>query len=480
MDTLSGTMAYTDGMPATDAAIYVEGLTTDAAGNLYLADDNYVLQLNTAGFLHTIAGTGTGSLTYTGDGGPATAAIVIGATGIALDGSGNVFFTDEDFNSIHKVNTAGIISTIAGNNMSTGGYGGDGGPASVSILNYPGGVHTDATGNIYVCDDYNNRVRKINSITGNINTIIGDGRPGYTGDGGPATAAEIWESSTGSGGSMAMDCAGNIYITDAVGCTVRKVTYIHTPQYTGEGNSLTVCENTGGTPINGLLQAVDSGIAEPINWSVTTAPAHGSIGGATYSSTTTGGMITPSGLTYTPSTGYTGSDSFTIMVGYCSQVSDLKTIYVTVNALPHPVLQTPCCSVPNVYSSYQWYAASGTPLTGATSATCGGCGMGSWYVVVDSNGCSGTSDIGKVLEGINNVNNESYDVSVYPNPATNELTVTSNGMISTVTVSNLVGQQVYTHEYQLSQAHVDISGLPAGVYFVKVNGAVVRKVVINK
>lgn len=197
------------------------GLTFDAAGNLYIAADGVIFEVTPAGAIATIGGGGAGGATL-GDGGPATKATLSQAFGIAVDSSGNVYIADSLNNRIRKISTSGTITTVAGPG-STSGILGDGGPATSATLHNPSDVAVDAAGNIYVADTGNFRVRKI-SPDGTINTVAGNGSAsapagtGFTGDGGLAINAVIGEPE-----GVAMDHAGNIYIADRFHSTVRKV-----------------------------------------------------------------------------------------------------------------------------------------------------------------------------------------------------------------------------------------------------------------
>src|ERR1700741_2911147 len=135
--------------------------------------------LANAQIIYTYAGNGTGG--YSGDGGQAVNAKFNNVYGLALDATGNLYFSDNGNHRIRKVDPTGIISTIAGNG--TAGFSGDGGQASAGELHWPGSLSIDASGNLYVYDSGNNRVRKI-TTAGIINTIIGNGTAGFSGDGG--------------------------------------------------------------------------------------------------------------------------------------------------------------------------------------------------------------------------------------------------------------------------------------------------------
>ena len=173
-----------DNMPATAAALdNPEGVAVDSAGNIYIADtaNNRVREVNAAtGIITAIAGTGMRG--YGGNNGPATAAELKSPLGIAVDAAGDVFISDTGNERIREINHAtGVITTVAGTGVI--GYVGDGGPATAAQLYNPQGIALDAAGNIYIADTYSSRVREINHATGVISTIAGTGAYGYSGDG---------------------------------------------------------------------------------------------------------------------------------------------------------------------------------------------------------------------------------------------------------------------------------------------------------
>ena len=188
----TGTASFSgDGGPASAAALNAPaGVAYDQYGNIYIGDagNNRVRKIDQAGIITTFAGTGANG--FGGDGGPATDAALSGPRGIAADSSGNIYIADPGNNRIRRVNKFGIISTFAGTN--TEGYNGDGGPATAAQLNTPYGVATDIPGDVYIADVDNERIRKVNS-SGTISTIAGNGIAGYGGDFGPATAAALNE-----------------------------------------------------------------------------------------------------------------------------------------------------------------------------------------------------------------------------------------------------------------------------------------------
>jgi sugar lactone lactonase YvrE len=213
----NGTGSYNgDNIAATSAEIHGPGgVAVDNAGNVYFCDgiNNRVRKINTVGIITTIAGTGV--VGYNGDEIPATNALLHGPAYVALDTASNIYTADYDNNRIRKVDPAGIIHTIAGD--STYGYTGDNGPATAAKLSGPLGVYTDNLENIYIGDTYNNVVRKVNA-SGIITTIAGNGTEGFNGDGELSTIAELFYPV-----DIAMDAVGDIYIADSGNERIRRL-----------------------------------------------------------------------------------------------------------------------------------------------------------------------------------------------------------------------------------------------------------------
>jgi uncharacterized protein (TIGR03437 family) len=227
-----------DGGPVSQAYFTgPSGLARDSQGNVHVADplQQRVRRIATDLKVTTIAGTGLAG--FAGDNGPAAAAILDTPQGVAVDAAGNVYIADSGNNRIRMVNRSGNIRTIAGNGMPA--FSGDGGPAASASLSGPNFVSVDGSGNLFIADTGNHRIRKITS-DGTIHTIAGNGTVGFTGDGGPATGAEL-----STPRSLALDANGNLYIADNPVHTVRKVspsgiitTFAGTPGqlgYAGDG-----------------------------------------------------------------------------------------------------------------------------------------------------------------------------------------------------------------------------------------------------
>jgi hypothetical protein len=193
------------------------GVIPDGKGNIYIVDynNNVIRKIDTAGVITTVVGTGVAG--YSGDGGPATAATLQGVSAIALNSKGKMFIADNQNFVIRMVDTAGIITTVVGNG--TGGYSGDGGPALSAQLTYPLGIIIDPQDNLYIGDTYNNCIRKVDTA-GIITTVAGIGGPtgAFSGDGGPAVNAQL---NTPVG--LSIDADGNLYIADASNNVIRKV-----------------------------------------------------------------------------------------------------------------------------------------------------------------------------------------------------------------------------------------------------------------
>lgn len=206
-----------DGGPATSAQLNgPTALTLDTAGNIYIADaSNYrVRRVSPTGVITTVAGSGTQG--YGGDNGPATKARLNGLAGIAVDGNGNIYFSDTVGSWVRKVSAAGIITTIAGSGSN--GYAGDNVPARGAQLYNPTGIAVDGSGNVYIADSNNFRIRMI-STAGTITTVAGSGQQGFSGDGDQAVNARFYRVL-----GIAVDHAGDLLIADTFNARIREVT----------------------------------------------------------------------------------------------------------------------------------------------------------------------------------------------------------------------------------------------------------------
>lgn len=209
-----------DGGLATTAQLNKpSAIVCDENGNLYITDgeNSVIRKINSSGIITTIAGNGTRG--YSGDGGPTLSAELdlVNFMGIAIDKAGNLFISHPNKNVVRKVSATGIITTIAGNGSP--GYFGDGGLATAAQLDQPAGLTVDKTGNVYIATSSSSVIRKVN-ISGIISTVAGTGSPGYSGDGGLATTAQLgFLSPLGLG----VDVCDNIYVADYSNFVIRQI-----------------------------------------------------------------------------------------------------------------------------------------------------------------------------------------------------------------------------------------------------------------
>ncbi len=433
-----------DGGQATAAQLdWPCGVYSDAAGNIYIGDaqNERIRKVATNGIITTVAGNGVSG--FSGDGGPATAAEIAYPTGVRLDPAGDLIIADQLNHCIRKVTPGGIISTIAGNGIA--GYSGDGGPATAAEL-YVSHVSSDASGNIYIADWFNNRVRFVNMGTGIITTIAGNGTGGYSGDGGPATAAELSQP-----GDCLMDASGKLWICDAS---------------------------------NNRLRLVSAGI-------ITTVAGNGIAG---YSGD--GGPATAAEISYPEDVCFIGS---TI---YFTDYANYRGRKLTGGALPVTLL-----SFTAEYEAIQndvalnWATATeinnkeftveksqdgANWLTVATLPGAGNSTKTLYYSTADYSPYQGVSyyrlkqtdfDGTTSLSAPQAVNVPfSSDGSVYPNPASGNATLqyTSAGTGTlNVEVTDLYGRQITSYTFNCTHAglnnfQINSSALAPGLYFLKV------------
>lgn len=416
----NGTGSFSgDSGPATAAGLdYFCGGTFDKFGNYYFTELGHrVRKISTTGIITTVAGNGTSG--FSGDGGIATNAQLHTPLAVAIDTLGNLYVADEENHRIRKVDTNRIITTICGSSIN--GYSGDGGPASSAILSYPQYICFDKTGNLYISDTYNSRVRKINAA-GFISNVAGNGLGIYNGDGGLADTSSI-NFPIG----LCFDGNNNLYIADNTHCRVRKV------------NTLGIISTVAGNGIEGF--SGDGGFAS-------------------------NAKIYPSYLAFDNfgnlyiNESYTGS----FPIGNRIRILHSSGIISTV--------------VGNGFWGYNGDGglADTTKLNNPCGITVDSCG--NLYVADDYN-----HRVRKVTfphcgyESIQNITSSHSAIVIFPNPTHNSLTIASPNKITSLTITSLIGQVVYTHEYSTEKVQVDVSALPPGIYFAKINGTEVRKFV---
>ena len=381
----TGTAGYSgDGSAATAAKLNGPcGVAVDAAGNVYIADINNgrIRKVNTSGVITTVAGVGT--FGNSGDGGQATNAQIATPYGVSLDASGNIYIVDYYYAVVRKVSPSGVITRVAG--IGTAGYSGDGGAATSAALRNPLYVAADNSGNLFIADYLNYVVRMV-SPSGVISTVAGNGSTGFSGDGGNASSATF----TGVA-CVAVDASGNLYIADESNNRIRKVTANRAPTFiNGSSISVAMCENSPAYPLNPFVNFRDLDAGQTLTVSLVSGPSHGSAS-FSYSTTSTGGVMAPSGLTYTPTSGYSGTDAMTIMVSDGS-LSSTAVLHITVNPKPSAASitgsSTVCVGGTTTLSASPsggfWGSMDGNTRTGSTTGVVTGIAGGASTIYYNS------------------------------------------------------------------------------------------------
>jgi len=383
--------------PATSAKVNTPyGVAVDGSGNIFIADSNNyrIREVNAStGNISTVAGTGTSG--YSGDGGPATSAKIGQVKGIAVDSAGNVYFPDSTYCVVRELNVStGNISTVAGNG--TCGFAGDGAAATSAELYYPYAVAVDGAGNIYIADRSNQRIRKVTASTGYISTVAGNGTNGYSGDGAAATSADLFNPS-----GVAVDTAGNIYISDTSNSRIRMVTASTGIISTIGGGVLSAFGGDGGPATSAYINSpeniyVDAAgniyFADTANnrvrkifgktsqtiGTITFAPASLTVGGstATVSATATSGLtVSFSSLTPTicTSSGTNGATITPVAAGTCTIAANQagNTTYLAAAQVTNNITVSPANQTIGTITFTPSTLQIGGTTTGSATATSG-------------------------------------------------------------------------------------------------------------
>ncbi len=403
-----GTTGLGDGGPATAAEITTNDVAVDSIGNVYIADGGHsrVRKISIAtGIISTLAGTGTSG--FSGDGGAATIAELANPGSIAVDPKGNVYFADGGNNRVRKIDTSGIITTVAGG----GGDSGDGGPATSAAIG-PGAITIDKYGSLYVASG--NEIRQVD-VYGIIHTVAGGGTLGIWSEHVPATATAL-EPAVG----ITIDTNGNLFISTyeypgVSYSSIRKICCLgnvtdRPPLFThGSTQSISICASSGTNTIDTLMRMSDPDIGQQEKWTVTITPTHGTLTGFPDSALSTGGVITPSGLTYPPTTGFSGTDHFTIQI---SDGTDYTTTTVTVNINP--------LATANITGLTSVCSGDSITLTGTMAG-------GTWSAANGHASVSGTGIVHGTSTGVDTI---SYTVSHYAAQLLQPIFVTVNPFAS--------------------------------------------------
>ncbi len=481
----NGSPGFTgDSGPATAAEIFDPyGIATDDTGNVYFADfgNGRIRKISTSGIINTVAGGGTSYADST----TATGSVILYPAYVAVDTSGNVFFSDHFRNIVRKATPLGVVTNVAGDSIRGNTPYGDGGPADSAGLYLPFGIAVDNTGNLYIADSYDHRIRKVDA-SGRIATIAGTGTPGFSGDGGLPTFAELRNPI-----GIAVDPTGNLYIGDNANNRVRYIpaNTNHTPFFLYHVQEFSVCEDQP-TSITLYLAVIDSDAGQTEIWNVMTAPLHGTLS-VNDTETSTGSVINPSTATYTPNTGYTGRDTFTVQVTDGIAVTTTIIIVDIVAPLDAGITSgiSHLCpgdttTLSNTTTSGTWSVsnahASVLPSTGKVTAVSEGTDT---VFYSKSNACGIVRDSFEVTifstahcDSVSAAPDFSMpnrpDVLLYPNPTNNSFTIelpTPISAYTAITITDLAGRTVFTQTaFAQQKINIDTKRLEPGNYIVKI------------
>ena len=395
-----------DGGPAISAQLkHPTDVKIDAKGNTYIVDqgNEVIRKINAAGIITTIAGEGDPG--YFGDGGPATLAAINVPTGIAVDKTGNLYIADTHNGLIRKVDTNGIISTIAGS-YNQPGYTGNGGPASAARITDPTYMAIDTADNLYFTDHLNNAVRMISHSTGIIITVAGNTIKGYNGDGGPGPAAQLNDPR-----GIYLDTYGNLFIADFGNDVIRRVDGITKNITTIAGKNWPGATGTGGPATNACLNG-------PIS---VTADNYGNVFFGEYRNDWVRKVNTRDTLVYFAGNGYSGfsgdggpSTASRINYPYSLSVDGVGNVYF-----------------PD-YTNSVIRRVQVSPL--------------------------------KI-----NTGNEIGGIQIFPNPVTEILHINNVQPSTSYSLTNAVGVEVRTGELAQGDQFLSIKELPSGIYNLELN-----------
>ncbi len=500
-----------DGGPATAASFYYPiDMVADAAGNIYVSDNanQRIRKITPAGIISTYAG--SGAYGFSGDGGPATAAALRDPSRMAIDGAGNIYFADANNHRIRMITPAGIISTVAGNG--TAAFAGDGGPATAASLSTPLGVGFDGFGNMYIADAMNHRVRKVNTA-GMISTYAGNGSSVASGDGGPATAAGIDYIN-----GITVDGSCNVYFTDWNQHTVRKINVLGTisrvvgngtPGFSGDGGAAVSAqlngpnnlvfdhaynlyipeyhnnrirrvanlgEDVGGCPLHVITSSFtfgDSLVCQDSCITVTSTTT-GTIDSVKWKVTGSGNTISGAASSLSTICFHQPGAAVITLVAYSGTASDSISQTMHVQPAPYPVVNQAGHTftvTSGPYAQYQWFTGS-TAIPGATNATYTYTTTGaSYYVVVDSGSCKGSSATITTV-GVNELSQPGNSYWAHANGEHIDLHASAS-LLTPVTIYLLdaTGREIQSATWQpgSNTTTVYCHGLANGLYIIKLN-----------
>lgn len=420
-----------------------------------------------AQIITTVAGSSS-SPGFSGDGGQATNALFDEASGVAFDAAGNMYIADEDNNRIRKVSTSGIINTVAG--IGTLGYSGDGGQAILAELGMPPGLTSDSAGNLYIADEWNNRVRKV-SLSGTITTVAGTWTSGFSGDGGPAIAAELLHPT-----GVFLDRKGNLYIADLSNGRIRKVdtagiitTFAGngTASFSGDGGPATQAGLKN--PHNGVMDQIGNMYIADVqdnrirkvdtNGIITTVAGNGT---ATYSGD--GGPAISAGIKSPHGVAVDGMGNL-----YIAEYGSNRIRKVNTSGLISTIAGT---GIGNF--SGDGGLAIAAEIYQPSSVVVGP--GGDLFISDEAN-----NRIRKIYLpiGIDTESQADFGIKMVPNPSSGWITIMAPVYIGRVVITNMIGQTVFEKVISGNSLEIDASKFQSGVYIVRVNDQN-RKLIIEK
>jgi sugar lactone lactonase YvrE len=466
VSTLAGSTSGDLDGPGTSAQFKTPyGIAVDASGIVYVTDSNQkIKKIATDGTVTTLAGNGTAGFTD----GPGSSAQFNAPIGVAVDASSNVYVADYNNHKIRKIATDGTVTTLAGSGVA-GSVDGIGGSAQ---FNYPIGIAVDASGTIYVTDQGNNKIRKI-APDGTVTTWAGDGNSGSTD--GPGASAQFKDPV-----GIAVDASGNVYVADKGNNKIRKIATDRTvTTLAGNGTAGFTDGYTSSAQFDFPIGvAVDASrnvyVADFYNDKIRKIT---SIIGYTVSPVLpTGlaidpisGVISGTPSITTPSTVYT-------IVSSNQAGSFSTTVTFAINAIPDaPVGTSPqnatatgtLADLTLTGTNLKWYdsAVSTTPLSTATPLVSGT----SYYASQTVNGCESNSRFGVLVDVVLGTQHlEMQNISFYPNPTKDLFHVNSPEPIIAIHVYNNLGQIVLDKKFNSKEVTIDCSGLSSGIYYLSV------------
>ena len=402
----------------------INGVSFDNHGNLLISSAGSVRKLDTlTGILSLFAGDSLGGTTL-GDGGLAVYASMMPVQ-TCVDDSGNTYIGDDINKRVRKVDAAtGIISTVAG--KGTIGASGDGGPADSASFENTDLICLDHSGNLYIADTWNSKVRKVNLSTGIITRYAGTGVSGYSGDGGPATNAKFSQVD-----AICLDYSGNLYIGDRSNGRIREVNAVTGIVTTFAGKGM---EGWSG----------DGGNADSAEFSRVSAMAFDSSGNL-----------------------------------FLADIDNnrIRRIEAESHIITTVAGNGPECAPPATGGCGTFGGDGGPAVSCYLHTPFSLCLNHSGNIYIGDYANYRVRKVGyESKTEVSEINN-TQRIAIYPNPATTSLTITSGENIKTLTITNLLGQPIYSHGYNTDKAEVDVSTLPTGIYLIRINGTEVRKFV---